>query len=388
MTVLRTSVKNTFLEAFESEQSPAQTTGMQRSCSCSDLPDDAFRSQSDADAGPEEPQSELEPRPGGPKGYRLVVKNTFVEVQEDETPAQLRRSLSDGDMQFCSRATCDDAEGEDCEDQHERCSHCSPEPDQVLCLEAAVPSCERNGASHQLPQQRTQMVAGSTAPPMLNHAACSTVSEQGFAGITSFAAALGASIALGVPFSPQLWAMQNMAAAQSAAVQATARMATGHEANAMAQVTPVKSRRRRVRGGGRASPKEASSVSSNSITPEKLERPAGRKTTQSKTSSKAMRSATTDATVASSSNVPLPVGCVQVFQNDSESVPSLSQRLEAFHAQRTKQGEVAAALASCDTSSSSSEEDLSSGECNRVYAELHARIHRQCMHLRATGRQA
>ena len=129
-TVLRTSVKNTFLEATVE---PAQDTGQSvalasnvrlsslssllhklRACKdrvlaviCwilrlklgrelkqladADRPDDAFRSQSDADAGlkrlqtretavqaaavkgPEEPQSELEPRPGGPKGYRLVV---------------------------------------------------------------------------------------------------------------------------------------------------------------------------------------------------------------------------------------------------------------------------------------------------------------------------
>eukprot|EP00439_Symbiodinium_sp_Y106_P060185 s563_g8.t2 len=408
MTVLRTSVKNTFLEAFESELSPAQTTGMQRSCSCSDLPDDVFRSKSNADAGPGDPgetqtqseQEQEEPEQGqgqeglgglflggakASKGYRLVVKNTFVEVQavqEDDTPTQLRRSLSDGDMQ----APCDDTEGEaQREAQHEQCS---PEPDQVLCLEAAVRSCERNAASHQPLQQPTQMVAGSMAAPMLSHAAYSGVPDQGFAGIASFAAALGASIALGVPFSPQLWAMQNMAAAQSVAVQAGSRMATGHEANAAEQVTPVKSRRRRVRGGGRASPKEAASVSSSSITPEKLEKPSGRKTTHSKTTSKAMQSTATDAATASTPNVPLPVGWVQAFQKESELVPSLSQRLEAFHAQRTKQGEVAAALASCDSSSSSSEGELSSGECDRVYAELHARIHRECKHLRATRRQA
>jgi len=232
---------------------------MQRSCSCSDLPDDVFRSKSNADAGPGDPgetqtqseQEQEEPEQGqgqeglgglflggakASKGYRLVVKNTFVEVQavqEDDTPTQLRRSLSDGDMQ----APCDDTEGEaQREAQHEQCS---PEPDQVLCLEAAVRSCERNAASHQPLQQPTQMVAGSMAAPMLSHAAYSGVPDQGFAGIASFAAALGASIALGVPFSPQLWAMQNMAAAQSVAVQAGSRMATGHEANAAEQVTPA-----------------------------------------------------------------------------------------------------------------------------------------------------
>ncbi|CAE7437479.1 unnamed protein product [Symbiodinium natans] len=365
---VRTSVKNTFLEAFEAESSPtspSQDAAKQRSRSCGALPDDVFARQTGECTGPVEmpgqaTRAEISGRTDARGGafkagqmeapsYKVIVKNTFVEVQEDTSPIVLRRSQSDGDLEVQHVADLDvGTEG--------RCG----QPHQVRSSEAMVPKYQPTEA----PQQPPQMLTGSMAAPLLNQAIYPD-HRQGAASmplnptIASFAAALGASFAMGLALPPQLWAVQSASMVQSTS------QAHSQAAETAPMVTPVKSRRRRGRRSGKATPKEGGS--SSSTTPEKLEKPVCTKTAKGKQASKVPQGA---------AEAPLPAGWVKELQKESEGVPSLRQRLEAFRAQQAQQTnpvqQAAAVLASCD-SSSSSEEDLS-GECDRVHAELHARI--------------
>jgi len=364
MTVLVTSIKNTFLEV--SEEEPQLAVGShRRSRSCGDLPE-ATPDDAAPDSGSwtpslprDEAASEISTRDSLPEltlpVYKTVVKNTFLEVASPE-PERLRKSRSEGDLQE-AQAT-------------ELFRACPPavKPDvQQACLQQQALAAFRLLALQQQQLQllwERQFLMAAASQGARPHTATITPNIPG--ANSPNAASMSAALA-----SMAVAPMTNLSFQPALIKESAKTVPTSTEAEAEAAVTPVKSRRVRRRLKATLSRADADGAS----TPEKQSaQPKGKKPKA------------TDAG-------PLPVGCIQSLPSEPASAQQpmeqefqrgLPTMLTDFaELRRRSQG---SAIRSCSSSSSSSSSDSDSAEESdiRVYRELEARIRRET-HQRVAG---